>query len=356
MAFEVKYSVLDRLLHRIAFGSISLQLTAADIEKNAFANTFEGISTEKPIFITSLPRAGTTLMLEALYRLPSLATHIYRDMPFIMAPILWSRLSGAFRKRSELNERAHGDGMRVGFDSPEAFEEVLWRAFWPEKYTQTQIRLWEKSDLKEEASTFIFDHMKKIVSLRCTNRVNNGRYISKNNGNIARLDFIKDMFPSAKLLIPIRDPFEHAVSLLRQHNNFLKMHKSDPFVRRYMEDIGHYEFGDLHKPIAFPGLNKWISKWDPRTINYWVAYWIAAYEFVLDRRDLAIIVSYEQTCANSRSELFKICEQLEVDVEGKLDSIAALFHPPSDALANLNLVDPFLRENAKELHNELLKH
>ena len=28
-------------------------------------------------------------------------------------------------------ERAHGDGMTIGYDSHEAFEEVLWRAFWP---------------------------------------------------------------------------------------------------------------------------------------------------------------------------------------------------------------------------------
>ncbi len=90
MAFEVKYSTLDRLIHRLAFGHLSLQFTAADIEKYTFASVYEGISTEKPIFITSLPRAGTTLMLEALYRLPSLATQIYRDMPFIMAPFLTS--------------------------------------------------------------------------------------------------------------------------------------------------------------------------------------------------------------------------------------------------------------------------
>lgn len=355
MAFEVKYSILDRLIHRIAFLNTSLQFTAADIEQHAFSGSYEGVNTAKPIFITSLPRAGTTLMLEALYRLPSLATHTYRDMPFVMAPVFWSRLSSAFRKRSELMERAHGDGMQVGLDSPEAFEEILWHAFWPEKYGNTHINIWNMSDVKEEVTTFIIDHMKKIISLRCPDRKEDGRYISKNNGNIARIDLIKQMFPDARLLIPVRNPLEHSASLLRQHHNFIKMYQSEPFVRRYMRDIGHFEFGDLHKPIAFPGLDTWISKWDPKSINYWLAYWIAAYEYVLDRRDSAILVSYEQTCINARSGLSEICEQLGVDTEGMLDSIAALFHHPPHAQANHDRVDPVLRENAKELHHALLK-
>jgi hypothetical protein len=356
LAFEVKYSALDRLIHRLAFGNTSIQLAASDIEKHIFSNSYDGINVVKPIFITSLPRAGTTLMLEALHRFPTLATHVYRDMPFIMAPVLWDRLSGAFRKKSELKERAHGDGMRVSFDSPEAFEEILWRAFWQEKYTRNQIELWKASDLKEEATTFMSDHMKKIVSLRCPGRTGDGRYISKNNGNIARLTLIKHMFPDAKLLIPIRDPLEHARSLHQQHSNFINMHHSEPFVRRYMEDIGHYEFGELHRPIAFPGLNKWISKWDPKSINYWVAYWIAANEHIFDHRDLAIIASYEQTCSNPQGGLSEICEQLEIDTEGMLDSVAAVFQQPSTARVDLNLVDPILQKNAIELHHELLNY
>jgi hypothetical protein len=165
------------MMHRLAFGHLSLQFTAADIEKHAFAGDYEGISIEKPIFITSLPRAGTTLMLEALFRLPSLATQVYRDMPFVLAPLLWSRLSGAFRKDSDLKERAHGDGMRVGFDTPEAFEEIVWHAFWPEKYSETRIELWKRHDEKEDATAFIVDHMKKIIALRCHSRKGGERYM-----------------------------------------------------------------------------------------------------------------------------------------------------------------------------------
>ncbi len=192
-------------------------------------------------------------MLDVLHRFPSLATHTYRDMPFVMAPILWSRLSSAFRKRVEPRERAHGDGMQVGYDSPEAFEEIFWRAFWPEKYTDIGIALWGADDIKDEARTFFVEHMKKIIALRRPDRVRDGRYISKNNGNIARLDLIGRMFPEAKILVPVRHPLEHAASLLRQHRNFIEMHKDEAFIRRYMADLGHYEFGELAPSDRFLG-------------------------------------------------------------------------------------------------------
>ena len=60
--------------------------------------------------------------------------------------------------------------MQVGLDSPEAFEEILWHAFWPDKYGNTRINIWNMSDAKEEATTFITDHMKKIIYLRCPDR------------------------------------------------------------------------------------------------------------------------------------------------------------------------------------------
>jgi hypothetical protein len=356
MAFQANYSILDRLLHRLAFSTPSIQLTAADIEKNVFGSVYETVVAEKPIFITSLPRAGTTLMLEVLYRFPSLATHTYRDMPFVMAPILWSRLSSAFRKRVEPRERAHGDGMQFGFDSPEAFEEILWRAFWPEKYTDACIALWDANDIKDEACAFFVEHMKKIIALRRPDRMRDGRYISKNNGNIARLDLIGRMCPEAKILVPVRNPFEHAASLLRQHRNFIEMHKNETFIRRYMGDLGHYEFGELHRPFAFLGIDKLLSNWNPLKIDYWLAYWIAAFEHVLARRDKIILISYEATCADGRHALTEICRQLEIPEEGMLDRVASIFKAPSSSRGDKTTFDNKLRSCAEELHEALIAY
>ena len=78
MAFQVNYSALERLLHRIAFSAPLIQLTAADIERTFLRAVYGAAEAARPIFITSLPRAGTTLMLEVLHHFPSLATHVYR--------------------------------------------------------------------------------------------------------------------------------------------------------------------------------------------------------------------------------------------------------------------------------------
>ena len=351
---ELSYSFLDRLVHRVAFAVPTLQLTAADIEETFCSAAYQGVRGTRPIFVTSLPRAGTTLVLEALTKFPSVATHVYRDMPFVMAPILWSKLSARFRKPQELRERAHGDGMQVGYDSPEAFEEVLWRSFWPGKYGPNRIALWGASDDKADARDFFALHMKKIVSLRTHGRALDGRYISKNNANLARLELLGRMFPDARILIPIRHPVAHARSLLQQHRRFLAMHRETRFVRDYMADIGHYEFGELHRPIAFPSLERLIAGRDPLTLDYWLAYWIAAFEHVLVHRDVAVRVSYEAACADPVRALRDICDRLEIAEDGMVPAAAALFRSEPAGSTTADGIDTELLERAGQLHRALI--
>lgn len=354
MAVQVSYSPLDRLLHRIAFSCSSLQLTAADIENKVFQAVYGEARARRPIFITSLPRAGTTLLLEALHLFPSLAAHSYRDMPFVMAPVIWSRLSRSFRKAADPRERAHGDGMQIGYDSPEAFEEILWRAFWPEKYGETGIALWREADHGSEAQAFFVEHMKKIIALRRPDRKGDGRYISKNNGNIARLQLIGRMFPDAGILVPFRNPADHAASLCRQHRHFAAQQRSEPFIRRYMADLGHFEFGDLHRPIGFPGLEELIAERDPLTADYWLGYWIAAFEHVLACRDAVTLVSYDAACADGRSAIAQICARLGIAEEGTTEAAAALFRKPVPRQLDAGDLDPALRDRAEALHDTLV--
>jgi hypothetical protein len=354
VAIQLNYSSLDRILHRMAFAGRSVQLAAADMEEALFGSSYRAARGDRPIFITSLPRAGTTLLLEVLHRFPSLASHTYRDMPFVLAPVIWSRLISSSRQPQELKERAHGDGMQVGYDSPEAFEEILWRTFWPEKYTQTRISLWDTCDGKPEARAFFVDHMKKVIALRRPDRLHDGRYISKNNANVARLDFLTQMFPDARILVPVRRPVEQARSLLHQHFRFLQMHREHPFVRRYMADIGHYEFGDLHRPIDFAGLEQLIGDRDPCTLDYWLAYWIAAFEHVLRCRDKTIVVSYEASCLDASRALSEICARLDIADEGTLSQAAGLFRSEPSSRDGRVEVDLELLERAEHVHEALV--
>jgi Sulfotransferase family len=354
MAYELNYSALDRLFHQLAFAAPFIQLTAADMEKAAYGATFRQARAARPIFVTSLPRAGTTVLLESLAEFPSIATHVYRDMPFVLAPILWSKLSGPFRTPTVPRERAHGDGVVVGFDSPEAFEEIIWRTFWPGKYSPTRIALWSAADRRADARAFFLDHMKKIVALRRPDRVADARYLSKNNANIARLDLIPRMFPDASMVVPVRRPLEHAWSLLRQHENFTAIHRESPFVRRYMADIGHYEFGALHRPLAFPGIDDLLAGRDPLTLDYWLAYWIAAFEYLAAHRGQAIVVGYEAMCADAPRALGSLCGALDVPEEATLARAAARFRPAPLARADLaDRSDPGLKSRADEAYRAL---
>jgi hypothetical protein len=286
------YSLLDRALHRLAFAHPSVQLALAELGRPARPKS-GGVPPDRPVFVTSLPRAGTTALLEALDHLPAVATHRYRDMPFVLAPALWGRLSGRFRRAQTSQERAHGDGIAITVDSPEAFEEVAWRAFWPAKYGPDGISLWGSSDRSEEAFDFLSAHMAEIVSVRSAEKPFASRYVSKNNANIARIPLLREMFPDAHIVVPIRDPVSQAMSLLHQHVNFERIHREDRFALSYMRDIGHFEFGALHRPIRFPNCAELMDGSTPTELDYWLAYWITAYEHVLAHRDEVTIVNSE---------------------------------------------------------------
>lgn len=136
--YEIRYSFFDRILHHIAFKAIIPQLSLADMEDSMFKDQLEKADNGKPVFITGLPRGGTTLVLDMCFSLKEFASHRYRDMPFLLTPMLWNKFSGNFQKADEKRERAHGDGMMVSVDSPEALEEMVWKPFWKNSTARTE--------------------------------------------------------------------------------------------------------------------------------------------------------------------------------------------------------------------------
>ncbi len=347
------YSRVDRLVHRLAFAGPGVQLAAADIEDGLFKAELAKVESGAPVFVTSLPRAGTTILLTALATAPELCCHLYRDMPFVMTPMLWSRISGRFQKTATLQQRAHGDGIEIGYDSPEAFEEMIWRAFWPEKFGADAITLSGSADLRPEARDFFLRHFAKIVALRSGQTPPAGRYLSKNNGNVSRIDLILTMFPEAQILVPVRHPLTHAASLRRQHLLFLDRHGKDPFAERYMRDIGHYEFGALHRPVLFEEFRTLAQGTTPSDLDYWFAYWIAAFRHVAARRERLHLLGYEALCADGRHSGEHLCALLGLD-PGSAEAIGAPFRSAPEPDAALADHRSSLRDQAEALHADLL--
>ncbi len=354
MSEPSNYSFLDRAIHRLAFANPGVQATAADIESLLFGRRFRQVAVERPVFVTSLPRAGTTLLLEILSQVPGIATHSYRDMPFVLAPVLWDAMSKVFRKPPQLLERAHGDGMTVGYDSPEAFEEVLWRSFWPDKYHGACIAIWSDRDESSEFRDAFADHIRKIITLRAAGQSPH-RYASKNNANIARIGLLKRLFGDCTVLVPFRDPIGQAVSMLRQHRRFRSVHERDGFARGYMNDIGHLEFGDLHRPIAFEGIDEVRRQYDPDTLDYWVGYWDCAFRHVLRHRDDVALVSYEALCASGSKVMSGIAEHLTIPVSQLNEAVGDRMRPPRELAQDVTMRDEALARRARATFQELVQ-
>lgn len=359
------YGPVERALHRLAFAAIGPQRGLADLEDRLYARRLAGVAVERPVFVTSLPRAGTTLLLQTLASLDAFVSHTYRDLPFLLAPLLWDALSRPFRAANALRPRAHGDGMPVGHDSPEAFEEILWRVFWPGKYRGDRIEPWRREDRAPGFEAFLRSHLRKMVALRAGPGCGGVRYLSKNNANLARLPTILRMFPDATVLVPFREPLAQAASLLRTHRVFLEIHARDPFARRYMNDLGHHEFGANLRPLDFDGRLSEEARESPHTIGFWLQYWCAAFAQALEKSTedsgnappgRVAFLSYDRACAEPRKTLARLGERLGLtDRETRaLVSRAGEFRRPA-APETAGQPSPALEARAREIHEELLR-
>jgi sulfotransferase family protein len=345
------YSSTDKIVHRLAFATREAQVAIAGVEDRLFRSRLADCPLERPVFITGLPRAGTTLLLEICAELPEFAAHRYRDMPFVLTPLLWDSISASFRQTRELKERTHGDGMLIGPESSEALEEIMWLAFDPTHYESDRIQPWG-NHVDPELAMFLRSHMRKIIVLRRRAGSKRVRYVSKNNLNIARTNLLRRLFPDADIVVPFREPTQHAASLLSQHLNFLAIHQKDAFAKEYMREIGHFDFGDNLRPVDFNGWYGTRRAQDTRTIEFWIEYWVAAYRYLLDRGQRLYFIGYDSLCARPDSGL----QSLATIIGCEGSPFAAARHrlrSPKATSVDLSSVSGSLLDRAYEIHREL---
>ena len=312
--FKVHYSRLEKTLHLLAFASRDIQIFLSKLEDKFL---FKGKKSDahNAVFIASLPRSGTTLLMELCLESERFVTHTYRDMPFIHTPLFWSKFSRLFRKESVQMERAHGDGMSVSVDSPEAFEEVIWLSFWRSHYQKTFISSWAASEKSKEFNEFFLRHQAKLIS-RCSSSEGLS-YLSKNNLNIARTELILNQFPTSKILIPFRHPHSHCRSMHHQHLNFLDIHQQEEFAKLYMAGIGHFDFGENLKPIQFNEVScqsEESSVEQAKEREFWYRYWVDCFsQLLMIESDRVMFVDYDALCSEPQEHLTRVAEFLSLD-------------------------------------------
>ena len=302
------YTALDRFLHRLALSYPPVGELGFDVERRLFGSK---ASRRNAVYVTGLARAGTTMLMRGLYASHQFASLTYNDMPFVLAPNLWGALSRLNAKQRSLRERAHGDGIQIDFDSPEALEEVFWRLYCGSDYIQKDcLRI-------HTVNTQTVSKLESYQSLVCY-KYGKNRYLGKNNNHILRIASLAEQSVNTTFLILFRDPVAQAQSLFRQHRAFLY---ADSFTRQYMAWLAHHEFGATHRPFRFSGYVG--AEGSPERLNYWLTRWIDAYAYLLEvmERKLPNVyaVSYERLCTR-KDDWIALCRTLE------LPNTASPFH------------------------------
>ena len=123
------------------------------------ARRLRATTIDRPVFIAGLARSGTTILLEKLSRIDGVATHRYRDFPFVMAPIYWGRFVALFGKGQGPKERPHQDSIFITRESPEAFEEPIWQHFFPRLHDPASMHILTAADRNRGVRRFLSPSM-----------------------------------------------------------------------------------------------------------------------------------------------------------------------------------------------------
>jgi hypothetical protein len=291
------YSELSQLFHRLVLDNYNL---GRALLSRQIKNVGEGYSLQgkySRVIITGLARAGTTALTKELTKSGPFFSLDYSNMPVLLAPRLWAKVYTP--KKKESAERAHGDGIKVGLASVEALEEYFFKVLKNDTYI-TDEGLLEHNLSKEENSLY----------RRYQNSIaRGGIYLAKNNNTVLRLKSLLQLNSDLAVFMLVRNPLQHAHSLMVQHERFCSLQKKDPFVKEYMDWLGHHEFGQGERPFIFNG--KRGQKEHPKDINYWLERWVAYYSRV-EAQDNLFLIRYEDFLQNPQGTLIILQTKLSI--------------------------------------------
>jgi hypothetical protein len=315
----------------------ALNKVLAELETDFVAQRLHSVAIDRPVFLTGLARSGTTILLTLLSQADGVATHRYRDFPFVEIPFLWNWFQDRFADQSTRSprERIHGDRITITPDSPEAFEEPLWQSHFDWLHDPRRAHVLDETVVHPDFEQAFCTHLRKVLALR-----GGQRYLSKGNYNVTRVKYLARLFPDARFVIPIREPVAHVHSLVQQHRRFSRLAMEDARIPVYLRAAGHYEFGAQRVPIntCAAEIGSIEAAWrDGDDYRGYARQWAALYRYVDDlrspRADLAdriTIIRYEDLCDDPQRELAKVLAATSLaDRAGRVRAAAATVAAPS---------------------------
>lgn len=335
------YTYLDQVLNEQFLGNTFLsnflfeRLLNRDEKIEQFPNH---------IFITGLARAGTTALLNYFYQSDDLGSFLYKHMPFILSPRIAKYASKLVQKKLGEQERLHNDGIMISSESPECLDEVFWIKAADEYYAQS---ITDSDSSYSQVNLRGYSYLlSRFAEIQLKSRL-----VVKNNNHHIRLDALSEFFVSSHFIVVYRDPVNHALSLLDAHRRFLKIQESDPYVLKYMNLIGHREFGSGAHKFIYKAITPHSDiKYAKDNINYWLVQWLNCYKYILSlkKRDNIILVGYESMCSN-QSYLNLLSSHLKV-AGVKHNNLKLRRNMHGDGLN----IDSNLRDDAYAVYNKLL--
>lgn len=291
-----------------------------NLETKLIAKDLSGVEVERPIYVTGLARAGTTIVLEIIAAHRDVATHQYRDFPFLFTPWFWHEtLSRSAPPQLEAQERAHGDRIMVTPASPEAMEEVLWMAFFDRLHDPARSNVLTRDDTNESFDRFYRDHIRKLLLAH-----GRTRYAAKENYNVTRLGYLHRLFPDARFVIPVRHPRDHIASLRKQHRIFSEAGEEHPRAIAHLDRVGHFEFGPHRRAIncGDGDITTAIHElWrEGEEVRGWARYWATLHRHVHATlreddalRDATLVLRYEDLCDDTDARVDALLRHCSLD-------------------------------------------
>ncbi len=290
------------------------------LETKLLTYDIDDIQVEKPIFVTSLARSGTTILLEVLNSHPACGSHHYGDYPFPHISHFWNTLRLFFPVPDKKAERAHKDRLKVNKKSPEAIDEMIWMSFFEDIHNIEKNNELDGNVSNSGFEEFFTAHIRKLLYLR-----KGKRYLSKNNYNVSRIDYLLKVFPDARFVIPVRDPLSHIYSMVKQHRLIAEAQKDDKRAANFMRRHGHFEFGVDFRPVNLgfddAAYQEILKCWEAEEIVrsfalYWDYMHRYIYEHIMQNKDYAkacMIVRYDDLCDHTEQRLKDIMEFCSLD-------------------------------------------
>ena len=308
------------------------------------------INSSRHIFITGLARSGTTALLQALDSSNNFGSLRYKYMPFILIPKVSNIYSKyLINKKDKIVLRIHGDGIKINANSPECLDEPYWLNTTYKQYDFSKSLTPHKIDKRSaEGYSYLLNQYSKIEQ-------RDNLIIKNNNAHLRILDLSSYLFNS-KFLILFRSPIAHAISLLNLHKRLIKIQTENEFLFRYMDMIGHWEFGKGKKPFIYESKQEiQLNEMNDKDVQYWLKQWIFTYNWILNnvcskKKSNIKLVCYEDLCTD-KNYLNSFYESISVNP----DKINFQFKLGKSNTFSKDNLDPENLKQANDIYQMLKK-